>query len=127
MARKSALPEGSLDRLIDEVTAPAPPAKRGKDAVGAARRGTPRSAAFRSRSTKPRAAPARSRSPFSVNADDVVRYAASRGVVIEGGPLEKLRLAWQYAIDVREVARKEQVSSLTVLSRALAAYLVLHG
>ena len=130
MARKSALPSGALDKLIDEVTAPAAEeagrAKKG-DSLGPLRAGTPRSAKFRARSgmrPRARAGDGAARSPFRIDADAVVRYAASRGVVVEGGPMEKLRLAWQYAIDVTDLAKRERVSRLTVLSRALASYLM---
>lgn len=55
--------------------------------------------------------------------DPVSRYAASRGLPLIAGPGPALRLAVQFAIDVREVARKERTNVLAVVSKALAGYL----
>ena len=109
MARRSALPGGALDKLMNEVKPSKP------------KLGTPRPAARRAK----RAA-ARVVRPKLELGDPVVRYAASRGLMPPAGPLESVRLAMQLAMDVRDVARRERVGVFTVVSRALAGYLQDH-
>ena len=121
MARKQALPRGTLTTLIDEVEPtsathePLPIRARSRKAKKAV-------APYTSRSSK-RTAAARVRPAVSWESDPVSQYAASRGLPIGAGPLQLARLAFQYAVDVREVAKRERTNVLDVVSRALANYL----
>ena len=129
MARKvrRALPTGALGRLIEE-TDRAPRATR----TGSQRMGTvtrragagklARKSAGRAEVAERR--PGRDQAnPFARNHDAVIRYAASRGVAYSGNPMDGVRLAVALAADLREVARRDRVTVLTVISRALAGYL----
>lgn len=131
MARKQALPKGTLSTLIDEVEPTAAShedlpvrtrARKGRKAVPPytrAARATKRKGSVTSVS----ASPARTRPAVEWNTDPVSRYAASRGLPIGAGPVQLARLAFQYAVDVREVAKKERTNVLDVVSRALANFL----
>lgn len=61
--------------------------------------------------------------PFTRNHDALQRYAAARGVPYRGSATDSLRLAVRFAVDVNRLARRDRVSVLTVVSRALAGYL----
>src|SRR4051794_23180115 len=117
MARRSALPGGALDKLMDEV-------KPSKPKLGTPRRAA-RSAPKRSASSsRPIRGEARMVTrPKLELGDPVVRYAASRGLMPATGPMESVRLAMQLAMDVRDLARRERVGVFTVVTRALAGYL----
>lgn len=111
MARRSALPGGALNKLMDEVR----PAK-----TLAQPKRQARSSKRPSSASKPRAGTTR---PMVQLGDPVVRYAASRGLLLPAGPLESVRLAMQIAMDVRDLARRERTGIFTVVTRALAGYL----
>ena len=121
MARRAALPGGALETLMDEARPrPAPSAKPRR----AAARTVPSRAAKAKRGASAGASSIlRDVRRVRESGDPVARYAASRGVVPHGGPLEVARLAFQMAVDVREVAKKERVGFITVVARALAGYL----
>lgn len=114
MARRSALPGGALDKLMEE--------SRPLHQQAAAPRAAKRKSASRLASKVGKIHVTTTR-PAVPHTDPVVRYAASRGLVLAAGPLESVRLAMQLAMDVREVARKEHVGVVTVVTRALAGYL----
>lgn len=128
MARKSGLPKGTLDSLIDET--------RG-DAAGAsavvdhdplpvrtrARKGKKILPPYTTRASKRKAAPVARRPVVAWETDPVSRYAASRGLPVIVGPLRSIRLAMQFAMDVRDIAKKERTTAFGVLSKALAGYL----
>lgn len=124
MARRAALPGGALETLMDE--ARPRPAPSGKPRRAAARTAPVRGGKA-SRSSRGAAIrgtiPRESRAAARDLGDPVARYAASRGVMPHGGPMEVARLAFQMAVDVREVAKKERVGVITVVARALAGYL----
>lgn len=111
MARRSALPGGALNKLMDEVR----PAKT--PSLGQPKR---QARSSKRASSKPRAGTTR---PMVQLGDPVVRYAASRGLLLPAGPLESVRLAMQIAMDVRDLARRERTGIFTVVTRALAGYL----
>lgn len=123
MARK-ALPTGALGRLIDE-TERAPRATRtGSQRMGTVTKRKAAAKAARASAAPPSRRAARDQSnPFARNHDAVVRYAASRGMHYAGNPMDGVRLAVALAADLREVARRDRVTVLTVISRALAGYL----
>lgn len=134
MARKGGLPKGTLDTLIDET--------RG-DAAGASAvvDHDPLPVRTRSRKAKKVLPPytssvSKRKAPSSSGArrpvvewetDPVSRYAASRGLPLSSGPVPAIRLAVQFAVDVREVARRERTTVFGVLSKALAGYLNTHS
>ena len=131
MARKSGLPKGTLDTLIEET--------RG-DAAGASAivDHDPLPVRTRARKAKKvlppytthgskRARPVATRPVVEWETDPVSRYAASRGLPLIAGPVPAIRLAVQFAMDVRHVAKKERTTVFGVLSRALAGYLNAHG
>ena len=143
MARKNGgLPKGTLDTLIDETNdAPAlateaaiaqeaedhdplPVKTRNRKAKKAIPPYT--SKAGKKAAPTPRKAPARALAARPVvqwETDPVSRYAASRGLPVIAGPIPAIRLAAQFAMDLREVARKERTNVLSVVSKALAGYL----
>lgn len=141
MARKSALPQGALDKLIDEVQRenrvkrePAVTASSRSRTTSRPPRATPRGTRAgtgriggRAPATPVRIAggssAGRGDNPFRRDHDAIVRWAASRGISMGGGPVETVRLLLRLSADVREVARRERVSSLTIVSRALASYI----
>ena len=133
MARKGGLPKGTLDTLIDETNDVEPAAQAAvveetHDALPVrtknrkARKAVP---PYTTRASKRKSAPAKAvaRPVVQWDTDPVSRYAASRGLPLIAGPGPALRLAVQFAIDVREVARKERTNVLAVVSKALAGYL----
>src|SRR3954464_4881974 len=115
MARRSALPGGALDKLMDEV-------KPSKPKLGTPRRA--RTSPKRASASRPIRGEARvvTRPKLELG-DPVVRYAASRGLMPPAGPMESVRLAMQLAMDVRDLARRERFVMFTVVTRALAGYL----
>ena len=142
MARKNGgLPKGTLDTLIDETKdAPA----MATEAVIAdadagdhdplpvktrnrkAKKAIPPYTAKAGKKATPRKAPPRALAARPVvqwETDPVSRYAASRGLPVIAGPIPAIRLAAQFAMDLREVARKERTNVLAVVSKALAGYL----
>lgn len=127
MARKGGLPRGTLDTLIDETNdveslveshASLPLHARSRKARKAV---LPYSTRASKRKTAPRALATRPAVQWET--DPVSRYAASRGLPVVAGPMPAIRLAMQFAMDVREVARKERTSVFGVVSKALAGYL----
>lgn len=126
MARRTALPGGALDQLMKEApkrTRVPVPGRRGSGAAQAARRAPRRSSRVAAKTGRIVDASGEVRSTAGMLHDPVARYAASRGVVVAGGPLESARLVFQMAVDVRELAKKERVGVFTVVARALAGYI----
>lgn len=130
MARKSALPKGTLDTLIEETERSEPAAAAAAVAHeelpvrARARKAKKAVPPYTSRGSKGAAGRAMTARPtVRWETDPVSRYAASRGLPVVAGALPAVRLAMQFAMDVREVARKERTSMLGVVSKALAGYL----
>ena len=130
MARK-ALPTNSLDKLLDEVTAvrehTRPEVRRvAKTRVGRLPKTKHAGVGATNRRGERKKAHRDVETPFARNHDALVRYAASRGVMLGHGfpPLQAARLAAKMAADVMEVSRRDGVMPWTVVSRALAGYLV---
>lgn len=142
MARKGGLPKGTLDTLIEETNeAESAAAERvieeaeGHDELPVrtknrrARKAVPPYTTRASKRTASRRAGsagkavATARPVVQWETDPVSRYAASRGLPLIAGPGPAIRLAVQFAIDVREVARKERTNVFAVVSKALAGYL----
>ena len=130
MARKSGLPKGTLDTLIEETETVEPAAATAaithdelpvRARARKAKKLVPPYTTRGSKRTAPRAAS--SRPTIAWETDPVSRYAASRGLPVVAGALPAIRLAMQFAMDVREVARKERTTMLGVVSKALAGYL----
>lgn len=122
MARKGGLPSGTLDTLIDETNEadshePLPLRARSRKAAKVVPGYSSRTS---KRKTPPRAA---SRPTVQWETDPVSRYAASRGLPMIAGPMPAIRLVMQFAMDVREVAKKERTTVFGVVSKALAGYL----
>lgn len=134
MARK-ALPTDSLDKLLDEATAvrehTRPHIRRAaaKGRIGRMPKTKHPSVRAENRRAERRKAARDVETPFSRNHDAIVRYAASRGVMLGHGfpPLQAARLAAKMAADVMEVSKRDGVMPWTVVSRALAGYLVDHA
>ena len=137
MARKTGLPKGTLDNLIEETEGTDPAAATAamngngnghdplplKTRARKARKAVP---PYTSRASKkaPRASQVLAARPVvEWETDPVSRYRASRGLPLAAGPIPALRLAMQFAMDVKEVARKERSSFFGVVSKALAGYL----
>lgn len=131
MARK-AIPSDSLDKLIDEAAAvrehTRPEIKRAaKTRIGRMPKTKHASVKeIRDRRSARVKANRDVETPFARNHDAVVRYAASRGVMLGSGfpPVQAARLVAQMAADVMELSRRDRVMPWTVVSRALAGYLV---
>ena len=139
MARRRGLPQGTLETLIDEthdadlrgpaVVVRAREARagrgermgRGPSSKRRARKAVRPDAA--SRATRRTLAPEPRGAAALWASDPVSRYAAARGLPVVSGALPSIRLAFQYAMDVREVARRERTNVLAVVSKALAGYL----
>src|SRR5688572_25352794 len=129
MARK-ALPTDSLDKLLDEATAvrehTRPEVRAAKTRIGRMPKTKHAKVNARDRRSERTKANRDVETPFAKNHDAVVRYAASRGVMLGHGfpPLQAARLAAKMAADVMEVSRRDRVMPWTVVSRAIAGYLV---
>ena len=136
MARKSGLPKGTLDTLIEETRGdaagasaivdhdPLPVRTRARKAKNV----LPPYTTHGSKRARPVATrPVATRPVVEWETDPVSRYAASRGLPLIAGPVPAIRLAVQFAMDVRHVAKKERTTVFGVLSRALAGYLNAHG
>lgn len=132
MARKSGLPKGTLDTLIEETRGDAAGTESVVDHDPLPVRTRARKAKkvvppYTTRSSKRKAAPMARRPVVEWETDPVSRYKASRGLPVVAGPVPAIRLAMQLAMDVREVAKKERTTVFGVLSKALAGYLNAHG
>ncbi len=130
MARK-ALPTDSLDKLLDEATSvrehTRPEVRKAKAGrIGRMPKDKHGVKGVRDRRAERMKANRDVETPFTRNHDAVVRYAASRGVMLGHGfpPVQAARLVAKMAADVMEVSRRDRVMPWTVVSRALAGYLV---